>query len=178
MVRRLADHMPLHRLQKIYAREGVDIAKSTMCGWQKTMAELCKPLVGARCGKTRSLPRRTFARTRPPQRSQAEVLLGGDHRVLPVAVVRVGELERPGLERLVVDVLPMAMCSVRSQAGMSNSMKRPLPWLFLSARLQAGNWDAAPEFSDSAEAVARAVSGSRLPILLAAVYAAASPILT
>lgn len=47
VVRRLADHMPFHRLQKIYAREEVDIAKSTMCGWHKTIAELCKPLVDA-----------------------------------------------------------------------------------------------------------------------------------
>ena len=47
VVRRHADHLPFHRLEKIYAREGVELAKSTMCGWHKTMAELCEPLVYA-----------------------------------------------------------------------------------------------------------------------------------
>lgn len=47
VVRRYVDHMPFHRLQKTYAREGVALAKSTMCGWHKTMAELCQPLVDA-----------------------------------------------------------------------------------------------------------------------------------
>jgi transposase len=47
VVRRHGDHMPFHRLEKIYAREGVPLAKSTMCGWHKTMAELCEPLVDA-----------------------------------------------------------------------------------------------------------------------------------
>ena len=46
VVRRFADHLPLHRQQKIYAREGVDLAKSTICGWHKTLAELCRLLIG------------------------------------------------------------------------------------------------------------------------------------
>ena len=47
VVRRLGDHMPLHRLQKIYAREGVVLSKSTMCGWHKALDGLCRPLVEA-----------------------------------------------------------------------------------------------------------------------------------
>ncbi len=47
VVRRFADHLPLHRQQKIYAREGVELAKSTLCGWHKTLAELCRFLIGA-----------------------------------------------------------------------------------------------------------------------------------
>jgi len=46
VVRRHADHLPFHRLQKIYAREGLELSKSTMCGWHKTLAELCKLLTG------------------------------------------------------------------------------------------------------------------------------------
>lgn len=47
VVRRLGDHMPFHRLQKIYAREGVVLSKSTMCGWHKALHGLCRPLVEA-----------------------------------------------------------------------------------------------------------------------------------
>ena len=47
VVRRLGDHMPFHRLQKIYAREGVVLSKSTICGWHKALHGLCRPLVEA-----------------------------------------------------------------------------------------------------------------------------------
>ena len=47
VVRRHADHLPFHRLQKIYAREGVELSKSTMCGWHKALHGLCRPLVEA-----------------------------------------------------------------------------------------------------------------------------------
>lgn len=47
VVRRHADHQPFHRLQKTYAREGLELAKSTMCTWHKTMAGLCEPLIDA-----------------------------------------------------------------------------------------------------------------------------------
>ena len=47
VVRRHADHLPFHRLQKIYAREGVELSKSTMCGWHDALDALCRPLVDA-----------------------------------------------------------------------------------------------------------------------------------
>jgi len=47
VVRRHGDHMPFHRLQKIYAREGVTLSKSTLCGWHKALAALCRLLVDA-----------------------------------------------------------------------------------------------------------------------------------
>ena len=42
---KLADHLPLYRLERIFAREGVHVAQSTMCGWVLAAAELVAPLV-------------------------------------------------------------------------------------------------------------------------------------
>ncbi|MEW6268343.1 MAG: IS66 family transposase [Thermodesulfobacteriota bacterium] len=47
VVRRWQDHLPLHRLESIYAREGLALARSTMCGWHADLADLAKPLVAA-----------------------------------------------------------------------------------------------------------------------------------
>ena len=33
IVKRWQDHLPLHRLEGIYARDGVELARSTVCGW-------------------------------------------------------------------------------------------------------------------------------------------------
>ena len=42
---KLADHLPLYRLERIFARQGVHVAQSTMCGWVLAAAELVAPLV-------------------------------------------------------------------------------------------------------------------------------------
>jgi transposase len=42
---KLGDHLPLYRLEKIFSRHGVDIARSTMCAWMLSASELVKPLV-------------------------------------------------------------------------------------------------------------------------------------
>jgi transposase len=47
IVRRWQDHQPLNRLEGIYGREGLELARSTICTWHSTLAELCKPLVDA-----------------------------------------------------------------------------------------------------------------------------------
>lgn len=48
IVRRWDDHMPANRLQKIYKRDGLDLARSTICKWHINLAEqLVKPLVYA-----------------------------------------------------------------------------------------------------------------------------------
>lgn len=41
------DHMPVNRLEDMCAREDVELARTTICGWHGTLAELCKPLVSA-----------------------------------------------------------------------------------------------------------------------------------
>lgn len=45
IVKRWDDHDPLNRLERIYERDGLRIAKSTMCGWHEQLAELCIALV-------------------------------------------------------------------------------------------------------------------------------------
>jgi transposase len=45
IVSKLGDHLPLYRLERIFDRHGVDIARSTMCAWMLAASELLKPLV-------------------------------------------------------------------------------------------------------------------------------------
>ncbi len=47
IVKRWQDHLPLNRLEDVYARDGVELARSTMCGWHAALAELGKPLLAA-----------------------------------------------------------------------------------------------------------------------------------
>ena len=39
------DHLPLHRLEGIFERVGVSLARSTMCDWIRDSAELLRPIV-------------------------------------------------------------------------------------------------------------------------------------
>ncbi|MGA7237221.1 MAG: IS66 family transposase [Bryobacteraceae bacterium] len=50
IVAKTADHLPLHRQEKIFARHGVDLSRKTMCGWLAQCAEVLQPLY--RCMKT------------------------------------------------------------------------------------------------------------------------------
>jgi len=45
IVGKLADHLPLYRLEKIFERQDLHVAGSTMCGWIMAAAELLAPLV-------------------------------------------------------------------------------------------------------------------------------------
>jgi transposase len=47
VVRRWQDHLPLHRLERIYGREGLPLARSTVCGWHAALATLVRPLLEA-----------------------------------------------------------------------------------------------------------------------------------
>jgi transposase len=47
MVAKYCDHTPLYRQSRIYARDGVDIERSTMVGWVDQGDELLDPLVAA-----------------------------------------------------------------------------------------------------------------------------------
>jgi len=44
IVAKTADHLPLHRQEKIFERHGVDISRKTMGGWLAQCAELLQPL--------------------------------------------------------------------------------------------------------------------------------------
>jgi transposase len=47
LVAKYADHQPLYRQSEIYAREGVDLDRSTLAGWVGATSELLSPLVDA-----------------------------------------------------------------------------------------------------------------------------------
>ncbi len=47
MVAKYCDHLPLYRQSRIYAREGVEIDRSTMAGWVEQVHALLDPLVVA-----------------------------------------------------------------------------------------------------------------------------------
>jgi transposase len=44
IVSKLVDHLPLYRQQKRYARQGVELSRSTLCGWLTEAAEVLTPL--------------------------------------------------------------------------------------------------------------------------------------
>lgn len=45
VVSKYTDHLPLHRLERIFARHGVRLARSTMAAWMREVADLLHPLV-------------------------------------------------------------------------------------------------------------------------------------
>src|SRR5450755_2047524 len=47
IVAKTADHLPLHRQEKIFERHGVDISRKTMGGWLAQCADLLNPLYGS-----------------------------------------------------------------------------------------------------------------------------------
>ena len=42
---KLGDHLPLYRLERIFERQQVHVARSTMCAWMRCAGELVRPLV-------------------------------------------------------------------------------------------------------------------------------------
>jgi transposase len=44
IVAKYADHLPLHRQVKMFARHGVDLSDETLCGWTAQCAQLLEPL--------------------------------------------------------------------------------------------------------------------------------------
>jgi transposase len=45
LVAKYADHLPLYRQERMLARAGIEIARSTLCDWVGGVAELVRPLV-------------------------------------------------------------------------------------------------------------------------------------
>jgi len=50
---KLADHLPLYRLQQIFGRQQVEINRSTLCGWAAGAARVIKPLYELMCQRVR-----------------------------------------------------------------------------------------------------------------------------
>ena len=44
IVSKMVDHMPLYRQEKRHSRQGVDLSRSTMCGWMQYAAVVLEPL--------------------------------------------------------------------------------------------------------------------------------------
>jgi len=44
IVSKYSDHLPLHRLEHILARHGIELARSTLCDWMAQCAEVLRPL--------------------------------------------------------------------------------------------------------------------------------------
>jgi transposase len=52
-VSKLGDHLPLYRLENIFARHQVHVARSTMSAWMRVAGELVAPLVALMIGRVR-----------------------------------------------------------------------------------------------------------------------------
>jgi transposase len=52
-VSKLADHLPLYRLENIFTRQKVHVARSTMCAWMRCAGELVRPLVELMAGRVK-----------------------------------------------------------------------------------------------------------------------------
>ena len=50
---KLGDHLPLYRLERIFARHDVHIARSTMCAWLLATGQLVQPLVDLMAARVR-----------------------------------------------------------------------------------------------------------------------------
>jgi transposase len=44
IVSKYQDHLPLYRLERIFAREGIDVPRSTLCGWVADVATALTPI--------------------------------------------------------------------------------------------------------------------------------------
>jgi transposase len=44
VVAKYVDHLPLHRLEGIFAREGIELARTTLCGWVADVATALTPI--------------------------------------------------------------------------------------------------------------------------------------
>lgn len=54
LVSKYDDHLPLYRLEEIFARQQIDLPRSTLCDWVQACAELCLPLYDAIKGRVLS----------------------------------------------------------------------------------------------------------------------------
>jgi len=50
---KFADHLPLYRLEGIFARHGVDLSRATMCDWLAGCANVLRPIYDQMCGRVR-----------------------------------------------------------------------------------------------------------------------------
>jgi len=51
IVSKYADHLPLYRQERIFARHGVELSRQTTCGWMAVCADLLEPIWKAMLGR-------------------------------------------------------------------------------------------------------------------------------
>ncbi|MBN1589587.1 MAG: IS66 family transposase [Pirellulales bacterium] len=51
---KLGDHLPLYRLERIFGRHKVSVARSTMCAWMRAAGEMVVPLVDLMTGRVKA----------------------------------------------------------------------------------------------------------------------------
>jgi transposase len=56
IVSKYGDHLPLHRLERILQRHGIEIARSTMCDWAAQCADVLRPLYELMVDEVRASP--------------------------------------------------------------------------------------------------------------------------
>jgi transposase len=56
VVKRWLDHLPLNRLESVYAREGLPLSRSTICAWHLQLGDLVQPLIEAMWADARGQP--------------------------------------------------------------------------------------------------------------------------
>lgn len=54
VVGKFSDHLPLYRLEDIFARAGMELPRSTLCRWARNVADLLEPLYALMAGRVRS----------------------------------------------------------------------------------------------------------------------------
>src|SRR5215207_1223389 len=89
LVAKYADHLPLYRQSGIYAREGVELERSTLADWVGRAAALLDPLV-------RALRKHVFA----------SAVLHGDDTPVPVLAPGLGKTKTGRLWTYVCDERP------------------------------------------------------------------------
>jgi transposase len=56
LVNKYADHLPLHRQERIFRREGVPFARSTLCQWVQGCTSLLQHITKAMWAESKTAP--------------------------------------------------------------------------------------------------------------------------
>ena len=64
VVSKYVDHLPLHRLERIFARQAIDLSRTTLCGWMADVATALTPISGSKSFSTPRPPTNATARRR------------------------------------------------------------------------------------------------------------------
>ncbi len=82
-----ADHLPLHRLERILGRHGIELARSTMCAWVAHVASMFRPVVNLMAELTRLSKMLHTDATKMPYLDALNVY---DHLFRDGAIIEVG----------------------------------------------------------------------------------------